>query len=155
MKNSKPRELTWFVIEFVCRLFSLALPDCYLLYPSLNSRNQLPATILTRLQCLDGFHQQGDPAKGGKREEHEIRKFLLLASSLSGSYQLLALQKLLVPPRGFPWQSFGLVHNKFWGTAPPRGKLLLEPKRASFQKVPEQGFPASCSYTSPEQVLCH
>lgn len=66
----------WFVTKFVCRSFYLALPDCHLLYPSLSSRNQLPATILTRLQCLDGFHQQGDLAKGGKREENEIRTFL-------------------------------------------------------------------------------
>lgn len=36
---------------------------------------------LTEDQCLGGFHQQGEPAEGGKREENEVRVFLSSAPS--------------------------------------------------------------------------
>ena len=79
----------------------------------------------------------------------------LLPCSFCSSWPCSSSSQQHSAASSFPWQPFSLVHSKFWGMARPSGRLLLAPQRASFQQVPEQVVPASCSYTSPEQVLCH
>lgn len=71
----------WLVTKFVHRISSPCPSSDYLLHPAASSRGQPPHMTLTEDQCLGGFHQQGEPAEDGKREENEVRAFLSLATS--------------------------------------------------------------------------